>query len=186
MAAPRQTFFPGQTKLIKEGVKRLMEKTLVIHPEKCTGCHSCEMACSLLHDGECNLNLSRIGIMKTNGGGTNENIPVVCQQCRDALCADVCVMGAISRQAETGALQVDEDLCVGCKTCVIACPLGGVLYHYIKECAMKCDLCGGDPECVKSCIYGALDFLPLDEWGRKQRSKGMENLRRIFEVNYRP
>ena len=163
-----------------------MEKTLVIHPERCTGCHSCEMACSLLHDGECNLILSRIGIMKTNGGGTNENIPVVCQQCRDALCADVCVMGAISRQAETGALQVNEDLCVGCKTCVIACPLGGILYHYIKECAMKCDLCGGDPECVKSCIYGALDFLPLDDWGRKQRSKGMENLRRIFEVNYRP
>ena len=163
-----------------------MEKALVIHPERCTGCHSCEMACSLLHDGECNLMLSRIGIMKTNGGGTNENIPVVCQQCRDALCADVCVMGAISRQAETGALQVNEDLCVGCKTCVIACPLGGILYHYIKECAMKCDLCGGDPECVKSCIYGALDFLPLDDWGRKQRSKGMENLRRIFEVNYRP
>ncbi|MDX1813069.1 MAG: 4Fe-4S binding protein, partial [Gammaproteobacteria bacterium] len=71
-----------------------MEKALVIYPERCTGCHSCEMACSLLHDGECNLNLSRIGIMKTNGGGTNENIPVVCQQCRDALCADVCVMGA--------------------------------------------------------------------------------------------
>lgn len=163
-----------------------MEKALVIHPERCTGCHSCEMACSLLHDGECNLNLSRIGIMKTNGGGTNENIPVVCQQCRDALCADVCVMGAISRQAETGALKVNEDLCVGCKTCVIACPLGGVLYHYIKGCAMKCDLCGGDPECVKSCIYGALDFLPLDEWGRKQRRRGMDNLARIFEVVYRP
>ncbi|UCH08616.1 MAG: 4Fe-4S dicluster domain-containing protein [Deltaproteobacteria bacterium] len=158
------------------------EKALVLHPEKCTGCHACEMICSLVHDGECNLTLSRIGIMKTNGGGSNENIPIVCQQCHDPICADVCVMGAISRNEETGALVVNEDLCVGCKTCVIACPLGGVLYHHIKGCAMKCDLCSGDPECVKSCLYEAIEFLTMDEWGRKTRLKGAENLGRIFEM----
>ena len=162
-----------------------MNKALVIRPEKCTGCHSCEMACSMVHEGECNFDLSRIGIMKTNGGGTNENIPVVCQQCHDPICADVCVMGAIRRDEDTGALLVKENLCVGCKTCVIACPLGGVLYHHIKGCAMKCDLCGGDPECVKSCLYGALEYLPMDEWGRQQRLRGAENLGRIFEVVYR-
>jgi carbon-monoxide dehydrogenase iron sulfur subunit len=162
-----------------------MEKALVLHPERCTGCHACEMVCSLVHDNESNLSLSRIGIMKTNGGGTNENIPIVCQQCHDPICADVCVMGAISRNEETGALAVNEDLCVGCKTCVIACPLGGVLYHYIKGCAMKCDLCGGDPECVKACLYNAIEYLPMDEWGVKTRLKGAENLGRIFEVVYR-
>lgn len=162
-----------------------MEKALVLHPERCTGCHSCEMICSLTHDNECNLTLSRIGIMKTRGGGTNENIPIVCQQCHDPICADVCVMGAISKNEETGAFVVNEDLCVGCKACVIACPLGGVLYHYIKGCAMKCDLCGGDPECVKSCLYNALEFLPMDEWGRNERLKGAKNLGRIFEVVYK-
>lgn len=161
-----------------------MEKALVIHPEKCTGCHACEMICSLTHENECDLNLSRIGIMKTNGGGTNENLPIVCQQCYDPICAEVCVMGAISR-TEQGALVVNEDLCVGCKTCVIACPLGGVLYHYIKGCAMKCDHCGGDPECVKSCLYGALEYLSMDEWGRKERLKAVENLGRMLEVVYR-
>jgi len=161
-----------------------MEKALVIHPEKCTGCHSCEMICSLTHENECDLNLSRIGIMKTNGGGTRENLPIVCQQCHDPICAEVCVMGAISKK-EQGALLVDENLCVGCKTCVIACPLGGILYHYIKGCAMKCDHCGGDPECVKSCLYGALEYLSMDEWGRKERLKAMENLGRMFEVVYR-
>ena len=161
-----------------------MEKALVIHPEKCTGCHSCEMICSLTHENECDLNLSRIGIMKTNGGGTNENLPIVCQQCHDPICAEVCVMGAISRK-EQAALVVNENLCVGCKTCVIACPLGGILYHYIKGCAMKCDHCGGDPECVKSCLYGALEYLSMDEWGRKERVKAMDNLGRMFEVVYR-
>lgn len=162
-----------------------MNKALVINPEKCTGCHSCEMICSLVHDNECNFTLSRIGIMKANGGGSNENIPMVCQQCRDPFCADVCVMGAISRNEETGALVVNEDSCIGCKTCIIACPLGGVLYHTIKQCSMKCDLCNGDPACAKVCLYGALEFIPMDEWGRKKRLKGAENLTKLLDIVYR-
>jgi len=162
-----------------------MIKALVMNPERCTGCHACEMICSLTHEGECNLNLSRIGILKTNGGGSNENIPMVCQQCGEPVCAEVCVMGAISRNDQTGALAVNVNSCVGCKTCIIACPLGGVLYHYIKGCAMKCDLCDGDPACVKSCLYGTLEFLPMDEWGRKKRLKGAENLSRVLEVAYK-
>jgi len=159
-----------------------MIKSLVIYPERCTGCHSCEMVCSLTHDGECNLSLSRIGIIKTNGGGTNENNPIVCQQCGDPICAEVCVMCAIFRNESTGALLIDESVCMGCKTCVIACPLGGVLFHYKKQCAIKCDLCDGEPECVNSCVYGALDFLPINEWNWRQRSKGAENFRRLLEV----
>lgn len=151
-----------------------MEKTLAIYPERCAGCHSCEMICSLLHDGECNLNLSRIGIIKVNGGGTNENIPVVCRQCSDPICANACVMGAISRNESTAALVVDESLCIGCKTCVSVCPLGGVFYDYRKGCSVKCDLCNGEPECVKSCSYGAIEFVPIADWNWRQRRKGAE------------
>lgn len=159
-----------------------MKKALVVRPELCTGCHACEMACSLSHEGVCDLNLSRIGVMKTNGGGTNENIPIVCQQCDNPICADVCVMGAIARDEVTGGVLVKEDLCVGCKTCVVACALGGILYNYIKGCAMKCDLCGGDPECVKFCAYEALEYLSMDEWGRQQRLRGARNLGRVYEL----
>ena len=67
-----------------------MDKALVVKHENCTGCLSCEMVCSLLHDGECNLTLSRIKVVKANGGGTHENVAVVCQQCRDPQCADAC------------------------------------------------------------------------------------------------
>lgn len=159
-----------------------MEKRIALDPARCVGCHACELICSLVHDNECNLILSRIGVVKTNGGGTNENIPMVCQQCTHPICADVCITGAISINKETGVVLIKEDMCVGCKTCIVACPLGGVLYHYIKRCSMKCDLCGGDPECVKSCLYGALEFLEMDEWGRKKRLKGAENLSRAFEI----
>ena len=120
--------------------------------------------------------------MKTRGGGSGENIPVVCRQCEDPICADVCIMGAITRDAVTGALVIDESLCVGCKTCVTACPRGGVLFHHIKGCAMKCDLCGGAPECVQVCAYGALQYLSVSEWTTLQRHKGLENLVKIYEA----
>ena len=157
-----------------------MDKLLVISPEKCTGCHFCELACSLSHEGMCDLNLSRIGIMKTRGGGSGENIPVVCQQCEDPICADVCIMGAFYRSEDTGALLINDSLCVGCKTCVTACPRGGVVFNANKGCAIKCDLCGGDPECVKVCAYGALQYLSLDEWTILQRRKGLNSLNKIY------
>lgn len=157
-------------------------KVLVINPEQCTGCHSCEMTCSLVHDGRCDFTLSRIGVMKTRGGGTGENIPVVCRQCDDPICVEVCIMGAISRDDKTGAMLIDEDLCVGCKTCVTACPFGGVFFHHVKNCGVKCDLCGGDPECVKACAYGALMYLDIGEWTAYQRRKGMSNLVKIYEA----
>jgi Fe-S-cluster-containing hydrogenase component 2 len=50
---------------------------------------------------------------------------------------------------------------------------------------MKCDLCNGDPACVKTCLYGALEFLTMDDWGRKKRLKGAENLVRLFDVIYK-
>ena len=85
-----------------------MRKVLVIHPERCTGCRSCEMVCSLIHDSQCNLILSRIGIVKTNGGGTHENIPVVCLQCHDPICVEVCAKRAIACDEATGSLTVNE------------------------------------------------------------------------------
>lgn len=159
------------------------DKVLVINPALCTGCHSCEMSCSLIHDGKCDFNLSRIGIMKTGGGGTGENIQVVCRQCEEPICVDVCIMGALFRDEETGAILIHEDFCVGCKTCVTACPFGGMVFHHEKNCAVKCDLCGGDPECVKACAYEALLYLDISEWTVFQRRKGMSSLVKIYDSN---
>jgi Fe-S-cluster-containing hydrogenase component 2 len=83
------------------------------------------------------------------------NIPVVCRQCLKPLCADACPMGALSRDAETGAMAVDPDLCIGCGMCLVACPLGGISIDTEAGHAVKCDLCGGDPLCVKFCGFWA-------------------------------
>ncbi len=160
-------------------------RTLVVNPETCTGCHYCELICSLVHEGECNFDLSRIAIFKTQGGGTHENLPVVCQQCLDPVCAEVCPEEAISRDEETGLLSVNEDSCTGCQTCVNSCPVGGMLYHPANGCAMNCDLCGGDPECVKHCSYDAIEYLPLSESERKAQLQKIEDLAKLYNISHR-
>ena len=101
-----------------------MPKVLCIDPEKCVGCMSCVMACSMQQGGPVGPVKSMILPVRLRRPVIN--IPVVCRQCIKPLCADVCPMGAISRNEATGAMLVDADLCIGCGMCVATCPLGGI------------------------------------------------------------
>ena len=49
------------------------------------------------------------------------------------------------------AVMIDEDKCTACMRCVAVCPYGVITIDPVKKVALKCDLCGGDPECVKHC-----------------------------------
>ena len=136
-----------------------MNKTLVIDYERCTGCRNCEMACSVYHVQACNPAKSAVRVVKREREGLN--VPIVCQQCEKAACADICPVQAISRDADTDAMVVDEDLCVGCQMCVVACPFGAITLDKDRRQAIKCDLCGGaEPWCVRFCEPGALTYLP--------------------------
>lgn len=136
-----------------------MNRVLVVEYEKCTGCKSCEMACSVYHLRASNPVKSAIRIVKSEGEGLS--VPVVCQQCEDPPCAAICPVQAIARDPETDALIVDGDLCVGCQMCVVACPFGAVVLDRDRRQAIKCDLCGGaEPWCVRFCEPGALAYKP--------------------------
>lgn len=137
-----------------------MEKILMIDYQKCTGCRLCELVCSVMHDGVSNPARSRIKVMKWESEGLY--IPMSCQQCEDAPCMNVCPVKAISRDEDLGFVIIDYDVCIGCRTCVAVCPFGAMSYNIIDKKVFKCDLCGGDPQCVRFCAEKAIDYVDAD------------------------
>ena len=132
-------------------------KVLQINHEKCTGCRLCELVCAVKHDGVSNPMRSRIRIMKWEMEGLY--VPVSCQQCQDAPCMNGCPVGAISRNDAANRVEVDYDLCIGCRTCVSVCPFGAMNYNVIDKNVVKCDLCDGDPQCARFCEIKAVEYV---------------------------
>ena len=140
-----------------------MQKSLNISPEKCTGCLLCELACSLEHEGSFNPAKSRIKVIEFASLG--RMVPYTCTQCADAWCVKACPVNAIVINHETGAKEVIDALCVGCKVCTIACPFGAINYNADTGKVLKCDLCGGDPKCVEACPTAAIVYVDSDWTG---------------------
>jgi len=140
-----------------------MQRSLHINPEKCTGCVQCELACSYDNEGVFNPSKSRIKVFKFHDEG--RFVPYTCTQCSDAWCQQACPVDAITVDAATGAKIVNDATCVGCKVCTIACPFGTVNYNADTGKVIKCDLCGGDPECVKACPTDAITFVDANWTG---------------------
>ncbi len=58
---------------------------------------------------------------------------------------------------------LDNDKCILCKSCVGVCVNGVILLDPIKMRIIKCDHCGGDPECAKVCPTGAIQYGPVNK-----------------------
>ena len=76
-----------------------------------------------------------------------------------------CPVDAIVVNAGTGAKDVIDSVCVGCKVCTIACPFGTINYNVDTGKVIKCDLCGGDPACAKACPTEAITYVDAEQTG---------------------
>jgi Fe-S-cluster-containing hydrogenase component 2 len=138
-----------------------MSKILFISPSKCVACGQCEIVCALFKKAYYDPNASCIRVEIS----VEESLsyPILCIQCEDPKCQQSCPSGAILRNEETGAVVVDEDRCIGCKMCILACPFGCIRFQEKERKVLKCDLCSGDPECIHFCPTQALEFCESEE-----------------------
>lgn len=128
-----------------------MWKRLVVDSMRCTGCNSCMLTCSFGHEGVFSFEKARIWVDRD--AERADYTPRVCIQCEEAPCIPSCPLDALSRDERTGAIGVDRETCNGCQECVPVCPYGGIEFDDTDGVPLICDLCGGDPACVKFCEF---------------------------------
>jgi len=148
-------------------------RVLIFDTDRCLSCHSCELACAVAHSGSSSLieavltgkrSSPRLWVISLN----SKIIVITCRHCLRAPCIKACPTQALQRHPQTGAVIVEESLCIGCRDCVLACPFGAIKVE--NGLALKCDLCGGEPSCVRHCPTEALRFIaPEEEIAKKQR-----------------
>ncbi|MHB8928313.1 MAG: 4Fe-4S dicluster domain-containing protein [Bacillota bacterium] len=139
--------------------------------EVCIACRLCEVYCAASHAEGRDL------VRAWRGKGTRpiprvkveENRPfaaaIQCHHCEEPACVYACLSGSMRRLAD-GTVQSDPDRCIGCWTCVLACPYGAISRSGgEKPTVVKCDLCPGlaIPACVANCPNGALEMVKTDK-----------------------
>lgn len=138
-------------------------KRIYVNEKWCLGCHLCEYYCAFANSGKDSMvkalkNVTinpRIRIEERGG----ISFAVSCRHCEEPLCTKSCITGALSVQ--DGVIHIDKDKCVGCYTCILACPYGAIVPSE-GGAIQKCELCmnnsHGTPACVEGCPNKAIVF----------------------------
>ena len=150
-------------------------KRILVRKDLCSGCRACEVACVARHDGCFGIATARIRVTKMEPLGVDH--PHVCRLCQRPLCVAACPTGALRKDETTGAVLLHADDCIGCSACVDACPFGMAALHPETGLAAICDLCGGDPACVKRCATRAIVYDDAGAGARAKREKLALNAR---------
>jgi protein NrfC len=189
--ADTETPMPTATATLGTGLEGIppADGYLLVDVEKCQGCLSCMLACSLIHEGVESPSLSRIQIMQNSFASFPVDLTIEqCRQCVEPACVAICPTGALSADARYGNVRmVDKEKCIGCGRCYDACPFTPSRAFLVADRdfdgelkSRKCDLCanapyhwddaGGGPDgkqaCVEVCPVGAIVFtkeIPMQE-----------------------
>ena len=140
-----------------------MKYGFVIDNRKCIGCHACTVACKSEHDVPIGVN--RTWVKQTEKGefpNTRRVFSVLrCNHCSDAPCVEICPVEALYTR-DDGIVDFNNERCIGCKSCMQACPYDALYIDPETSTAAKCNYCahridiGLEPACVNVCPEHAI------------------------------
>ena len=147
-----------------------MRYGFVIDHRKCIGCHACTVACK--EENQVPLGTFRTWVKYVEKGTfpqTRRYFAVLrCNHCDNAPCVSICPTVALYRRPD-GIVDLDGARCIGCKSCMQACPYDALYIDPNTSTAAKCHYCahrievGLEPACVVVCPEQAIVAGDLDD-----------------------
>lgn len=151
----------------------MKQNVIVIDLDRCIGCRGgCQVACKTQNGIALGPSRSKLYTMGPTGAYPDLEmyfIPVMCQQCEQPECAKVCPTGACYKNDEDGVIYIDRDVCIGCQSCMRACPYEANIFNKELRVSDKCDIChnqrrcGEKPVCVKNCAGAAIHYGDIND-----------------------
>lgn len=161
-----------------------MQLAFAFDVARCSGCMACVVACLDEKDLPAAPHAFRHVSRFENSGTVPPELSFLslsCLHCGDAPCVMVCPAGSLKKRERDGIVTVNRDLCVGCHSCVLACPFGAPKFPEASTMA-KCDFClerieaEREPACVRVCPTRALRFGPLEKLTEQTIKKASLNI----------
>ena len=175
-----------------------MRYGMVVDTKRCIGCHTCSVGCKIENNLPNGILWNQVATVGGDGmdagAGQFPNTSlsyrtIQCMHCENPACVAACPVGATYKDPETGIVRQDYDKCIGCRTCMVACPYTGVRSYNWKEpeymldvklgaaevpehqahVVEKCQMCyhriekGQQPKCVEVCLAQAHYWGDLDD-----------------------
>jgi carbon-monoxide dehydrogenase iron sulfur subunit len=139
-------------------------RRVYVKEEVCIGCGLCEVYCRVEHSQskdpikafrrETPRPLPRVHVERN----IEISFPIQCRRCAEPWCVYSCLTGAMAKESTSDEVIIDTEKCIGCWTCIVACPYGALSRDLNSRTVIKCDLCPGHeiPVCVINCPNEAL------------------------------
>lgn len=149
--------------------------------DSCIGCHTCRVACKDVNKLGVGKDFRHVTSYCTGSGLTPRmyHVSISCNHCADPACVKNCPTNAMYKDEETGLVLHDDEMCIGCETCVKSCPYGQPVLIDELGIVHKCDACAGlriqgeQPSCVASCPQRVLEFGDIEELKAAHSAEGI-------------